>query len=169
MAALIVIVLSVPAMADALPKGPPAGGAVCKPIGISTPQGTIVDCCWMEPVEPGTGGYGQNLEKEMYCSTCTDTGQDIVNCSEPSLQYHEGKPDANPGIPPTGGVSDDPQAGDNPNPGIPPTGGVSDETENDDNSGSDNDNRSDEETSNTIPRKGGDLDASDLSENVIGQ
>lgn len=128
----------------------------------------VFKCCGHESVPSGTGGVGENLDKEEYCIECEDGGtRGYINCTDPELQYRDGgKP-----VPPlsytinNGQIYDDPEAGDDRNPGIPPTGGVEDETENNENTGSEN---SDTHT-NSIPRKGEDLDTSNLNENVIVQ
>ncbi|HYF99156.1 MAG TPA: hypothetical protein VD815_03605 [Candidatus Saccharimonadales bacterium] len=174
------IVIS-PTITFAVPNNSNHPNATCLPTGKQTPNGgEEVECCWTVDVAPGTGVGGQSYE--LYCSECENGGtRGYINCSEPSLQYRDGKPlpplsgnindgeisddpeagdDPNPGIPPRGGVSDDPKAGDDPNPGIPPTGGVTDETE----------NENADTPTNTIPRKGDSgLDTSTLNENVIVQ
>jgi hypothetical protein len=117
-------------------------------------DGKTVLCCQLF--------QGDNKDYKWYCSYCDNTSPPS-NCLPRFEARTEG---GDIMVPPQEGISDDPQAGDNPNPGIPPTGGVVDETENQ-NSGNENEN--DDTSSNTISRKGGDLDVSDLSENVIGQ
>jgi hypothetical protein len=107
---------------------------------------------------------GDNKHK-WYCTYCDNTNPPS-NCL-PRWESRNGVGE-DIAVPPTEGVSDDPEAGDDRNPSIPPTGGVVDETENDDNSGSDNE--SPDTQTNTIPRKGGGvLDPSNLNENVIVQ
>jgi hypothetical protein len=117
-------------------------------------DGETVLCCQLF--------QGDNKDHKWYCSYCDNTSPPS-NCS-PRFEARNGVGE-DIAVPPTEGVSDDPEAGDDRNPSIPPTGGVVDETENDDNSGSDNE--SPDTPTNTIPRKGGDLDTSDLNENVI--
>ena len=154
-----------PTITFAVPNRANEINTVCQPTGKQTPNGgEEVECCWTETVPPGTGYGGSNFE--MYCNECENGGtRGYINCSDPSLQYRDGKPGASPGIPPTGGISDDPKADDDRNPGIPPTEGIEDGIK----SNNDNEGGNNEDSSNTIPRKGGNLGASDLSENVIGQ
>jgi hypothetical protein len=183
---LIVAVATSPSVTSAIPNRSNEHYATCLPTGNPTGNGgQEVQCCWLEKVPPGTGGVG-NGDWEEYCSNCENGGtRGNINCSDPELQYRQGgKPlppitgtinngpnsDGGKPLPPlldtinNGPISDEPEAGNDRNPSIPPTEGVTDETENDDNSGDDNSG-----AGSTIPRKGGDLDTSNLNENVIVQ
>ncbi len=120
-----------------------------KPVCDVLSGGQYVRCC-----QSFTGDDG-NLKN--YCTLCENTNPPS-NCTERFEPRNQAGEDV--GVPPTEGVSDDPQAGDNPSPGIPPTEGVEDETE----------NENTDTPTNTIPRKGGNgLDASGLNDNVIVQ
>ena len=129
----IVTVASSPSVTFALPKmdaGDPGG---CTETGdFAGPNGlAVINCCWYEKVEPGTGGYGPDKSQEMYCMNCEDGGdRGNINCSDPELQYRQGgKP-----LPPISGtidngqISDDPSTSnnDNQNPDIAPKGGLTD-------------------------------------------
>jgi hypothetical protein len=150
----------------ALPKDPKWGKeGYCLDAGEPLSGQKYLTCCWKEI---GPSPDASEAETEVTrCQTCWyDVNGQPDNCGDVYEPRHN--EEVSPGTPPTEGVSDDPKSGDNPNPGIPPTGGVVvDETENQ-NSGNENENENDDTPSNTIPRKGGDLDASDLRENVIG-
>ena len=176
----MIIILSVglslvssPPIVNALPKMDPGDPGICNDTGKKQgPLGAaVVKCCWHESVPPGTGGIGENLDKEEYCMECEDGGtRGYINCTDPELQYRDGGKPV-PQLSDTinsGQISDDPEAGDDRNPSIPPTEGVNDGSENNDNSGSGSENA--DAQSNTIPRKGGsDLDNSTFNENVIVQ
>ena len=115
----------------------------------SQDDGETVLCCQLFQ---GSGDY------KWFCTYCDNTNPPS-NCLPRFEARNEGGDIV---VPPQEGVSDDPQAGDDPNPGIPPTEGVTDESENEYGNGN-----ADTPT-NTIPRKGGsDLDPSKLNENVI--
>ena len=115
-------------------------------------NGESVLCCQLFQ---GGGDY------KWFCTYCDNTSPPS-NCLPRFEARNEGGDIV---VPPQDGVSDDPQAGDNPNPGIPPTGGVVDETDSEDSSENDN-----ADTANTIPRKGGgSLGTSNLNENAMVQ
>jgi hypothetical protein len=59
------------------------------------------------------------------------------------------------------GISDDPQAGDDRSPDLPSTEGVEDDISNN------NENGNNEDSSNTIPRKGSGLNTANINENVL--
>ncbi len=148
----------------ALPKDPKWGkeGYCLDPVEQLSGQ-KYLTCCWQEI---GPSPDASEAETEITrCQTCWyDVNGQPDNCGDIYEPRHN--EEVSPGASPTEGVSDDPKAGDDPNPGIPPTEGVVDETENQNNG---NENENDDTTSNTIPRKGGDLGISDLNENVIVQ
>lgn len=109
--------------------------------------GQYVQCCQAFTQEDGS--------VKMWCTLCENT-KPPSNCTE-RFHTQQGEDIASP---PTDGVSDDPQAGDDGNPGIPPTEGITDENENE-NSPSENEDSS---TSSTIPSNGiNELDASDIN------
>ena len=144
--------------AQALPKNPNWGWgkSVC-----NTTDNNGMTCCWEEAADLSDGLGPRTIT---YCQTCWGPYDDYGGVYNPNDTRAPTGNEASPGLPPTEGISDDPQAGDNPNPSIPPTGGVSDETESQ-NSESDNDNT---DSTNTVPRKGGSgLDPSKLNENAI--
>ena len=91
-------------------------------------------CCWEEPdiLNPG-----ETIE---WCQKCLGSDCEPIYTPRSTGPLTDGVFD-----PPTGSVSDDPQAGNNENPSIPPTEGVTDETE----------NENTDTPTNTIPRKGG--------------
>ena len=136
-----------------LAKEKPFDQIICNP----TDSGPYVKCCQTF--------IDDNDNLTVYCTVCDNTSPPS-NCGErfPSGGALEGRNGEDVAAPPTGGISDDPEAGDDPNPGIPPSGGVVDETENE------NSESAADDPTNTIPRKGGSgLEASTLSENVIAQ
>ncbi len=146
---LIVVVASSPSVTSAIPNRSNDTNTTCAPTGNSTANGgEEVECCWVEPVPPGTGGIGNN-NYEFYCSACENGGtRGNINCSDPELQYRDGgKPlppisgtinngqisDDRKPLPPISGtinngqISDDPVSSNNndsPNPGIGPKGGL---------------------------------------------
>jgi len=168
---LAIAMVANPSIVSALPKMDPGDPGICLDTGKKQgPNGVaVVKCCWHESVPPGTGGVGENLDKEEYCMECEDGGtRGYINCTEPELQYRDdvsdGKP--RPSLSDTlnnGQISDDPQTGDNRNPATSPSNEVGDDTSNDNNG---NDNSDD--NSNTITSKGGDLTSSHVNKNVIG-
>lgn len=151
---------------NALPKMDPGDPGICIDTGKKQgPNGAaVVNCCWHESVPPGTGGIGENLDKEEYCMECEDGGtRGNINCTDPELQYRDGGSDGKPrphlsDTLNNDQISDDPQAGDNQNPGTSSTEGVEVGMSNDNNEDGNN-----EDTSNTIPTKGGGLDTSNLN------
>lgn len=154
---------------NALPKMDPGDPGICIDTGKKQgPNGAaVVNCCWHESVPPGTGGLGENLDKEEYCMECEDGGtRGYINCTDPELQYRDdgnsGKP--RPSLSDTlnnGQISDDPQAEEDRNPNISPTDGIEDDAS--------NTNGNDEDSSNAVSTKGGGLDASVVNENVMGR
>lgn len=102
---------------------------------------------------------GDNKDYKWFCSYCDNTSPPS-NCLPRFEARNEGGDIV---VPPQEGISNDPQTGDDRNPGIPPTEGVEDDTSNNNENG----NRGD--SSNTIPRKGGDLDTANINENVLTQ
>jgi hypothetical protein len=93
-----------------------------------------------------------------------------INCTDPELQYRNGRNPVALLSDPLDNcqISDDPEAGNDINPSIPPTEEVDEGNENNENSGSGSENADD--SSNTIPRKGGSaVDSSTLDENVVVQ
>ena len=129
---LIVAVASSPSVTFALPKMDVGDPGNCVGSGeFGGPNGLeVVDCCWFEKVDPGSGGYGPDKSQELYCMNCQDGGdRGYINCTDPELQYRDGgKP-----LPPLSGtinngqISDDPansNNNDSPNPGIGPKGGL---------------------------------------------
>ena len=125
-----------------------------KPVCDVVSGGQYVRCC--QTYIQDNGGF------KNYCTMCENTNPPS-NCTDRFEVRNQAGEDV--GLPPSEGVSDDPQAGDNPNPGIPPTGGVVDETDSEDSSENDN-----ADTANTIPRKGGgSLGTSNLNENAMVQ
>jgi hypothetical protein len=126
-----------------------------------TEGGGYVLCC--QAFQDGNGPINN------YCTFCRDT-KPPSECTDRVQTRDPNNEETSPAIPPTEGISDDPQAGEDRNPSIPPTEGVLDETENNDNSGNDNENSG--TPTNTIPRKGGSgsgLDTSTPSDNTIVQ
>lgn len=136
---------------------PPAPGwGTSKNCTADTRDSVTTTCCWREKI-PGSF-LGQR-----YCQTCTYSADLTTTDCGPKVKQMGVSNDIDTSIPPTEWISDDPQAGDDRNPGIPPTEGVEDDTSNN------NENGNSEDSSNTIPRKGGGLDTSNINESVIGQ
>lgn len=132
---LALAMMASPSIVNALPKMDPGDPGVCLDTGKKQgPNGAAVfQCCWHESVPPGTGGLGENLDKEEYCMECEDGGtRGYINCTDPELQYRDGgsggKP--RPSISDTlnnGQISDDPvtsNSGGNINPQITSNGGL---------------------------------------------
>ncbi len=135
---------------------PPAPGwLTSKNCTNDTRDSVTTTCCWREKI-PGSF-LGQR-----YCQTCTLSVTTTHDCG-PKVKQMGNSGDIDTSIPPTEGISDDPQAGEDRNPNIPPTEGVEDDTSNN------NENGNSEDSSNTIPRKGGGLDTANIHENVITQ
>ncbi|WP_415311994.1 hypothetical protein [Candidatus Nitrosocosmicus sp. FF01] len=163
---LALAMVASPPIVYALPKMDPGDPGICIDTGKKQgPNGAAVfNCCWHESVPPGTGGVGENLDKEEYCMECEDGGtRGYINCTEPELQYRDGGSDDKPRPPISdtlnnGQIFDDTQAEDNRSPATSSTEGVEDHTPND-NGG----NGNNEDTSNRIPTKGGSLDTSTLN------
>jgi hypothetical protein len=103
---LVVALIYAPSSTFSIPNRAGQQGS-CTPIGgMGGTGGALMNCCWFENVPPGTGYEGGN--KEMYCSECEDGGtRGMVNCSEPELQFFEGR---RPGLAvlPEGGVLEEP-------------------------------------------------------------
>ncbi len=135
-ALVLVMIASLP-IVNALPKMDPEDPGICLDTGKKSGSvgAAVFKCCWHELVSPGTGGVGENLDKEEYCMECEDGGtRGYINCTDPELQYRDGgKP-----LPPLSGtinngqISDNPLTSnnDNPNPGIAPKGGLAGGIEN---------------------------------------
>jgi hypothetical protein len=161
----LAMISSIP-IVNALPKMDPGDPGICIDTGKKQgPNGAaVVNCCWHESVPPGTGGVGENLDKEEYCMECEDGGtRGYINCTDPELQYRDdgssGKP--RPSLSDTlnnGQISDDPQVEANGNPATSANAGVEDDTLNDNGK-----NRNNENPSNTIPTKDAGLDTSTLN------
>jgi hypothetical protein len=154
---LLLTLLSVAGIiaSSVMAKEKPLDQVICNP----TVDGPYVKCCQTFIDDK------DNLT--VYCTVCDNTTPPS-NCGErfPSGGAIEGGNNEDIAAPPTEGISDDPQAGDDKSPDIPSTGGVVDETINDDNSGSENENA--DTPTNTIPRKGDSgMDTSNLNDNPI--
>lgn len=138
----------------ALPPAP--GWSTSRNCTADSRDALTTTCCWREKI-PGS------ILGQRYCQTCTYSADASTTDCGPKVKQMGISEDINPAVPPTEGVSDDPQAGDNPNPGIPPTEGVEDDISN-------NDNENVDTPINTIPRKGGsNLDTTNANESEAVQ
>jgi hypothetical protein len=134
---------------------PPAPGwGTSKNCMADTRDAVTTTCCWRERVP------GQMLGQR-YCQTCTYSADASTTDCGPKVKQMGISDDINPMVPPTEGISDDPQAGHDRNPGLPPTEGVEDDISNS------NENGNSGDTSNTNTRKGGGLDTANINENVL--
>lgn len=112
-------------------------------------DGETVLCCQLF--------QGDNNDYKWYCSYCDNTSPPS-NCLPRFEARNEGGDIV---VPPKEGISDDPQAGDDRSPDLPSTEGVEDDISNN------NENGNNEDSSNTIPRKGSGLDTANINENVL--
>jgi hypothetical protein len=111
-------------------------------------DGETVLCCQLF--------QGDNKDYKWYCSHCDNTSPPS-NCLP---RFEARNEDRDIVVPPKEDISDDPQASDDRNPDIPPIEGIEDDISNN------KENGNNEDPSNTIPRKGGDLDTANINENV---